>query len=132
MKHYLYSNDPELEFEAEIDSLEPAEIASFGRKCFRDEIYDAIHSTPLIESVQGYFPDPWTVEENLFRQMTGIRTSLGCLGSAACLSRSRSSRLSQIACPITLSESDTGEELILKLDAFFLEKQRGLERQRDL
>jgi len=68
MKHYLYSNDPELELAEEIESLGPTEIASFGRRHFQDEIYDVIHSVPLTMMAQGYFPDPWAVKEELFGQ----------------------------------------------------------------
>ncbi len=68
MKCYLYSNDPSCEFEQEVDSLEFSDIESFVEDFFSDEIDDCIFLGALSEKSQGFFPDPWEIETELFSQ----------------------------------------------------------------
>ena len=68
MKCYLYSNDPSFEFEEEVDSLEFSDIESFVDDFFSDEIYDCIFLGALSKKSQGFFPDPWEIETELFSQ----------------------------------------------------------------
>lgn len=68
MKCYLYSNDPGFKFEQEVDSLDFSDIESFVDESFSDEINDCIFCGALSKNSQGFFPDPYAIETELFSQ----------------------------------------------------------------
>ncbi len=67
MKCYLYSNESSFIFGEELDSLQDPDIDSI-EAFFSDAISDCIFSSALSEKSQGFFPDPWEIETELFRQ----------------------------------------------------------------
>lgn len=69
MKHYIYSDKPGFEFEQEVNSFEFSDIESIVEELFNDKIADCIiFSSPLSKKCQGFFPDPWVIQTELFCQ----------------------------------------------------------------
>lgn len=69
MKHYIYSSEPGFEFEQEVNSFEFSDIESIVEELLDNEINDCIFTVnPLAKKRQGFFPDPWIIQTELFSQ----------------------------------------------------------------
>lgn len=67
MKCYIYSDKSDFKDEAELESIQELDI-DFIEQYLSDAICDCLFSSALSEKSQGFFPDPWEIETELFSQ----------------------------------------------------------------
>lgn len=67
MKCCIYSDESDFKVEAELNSIQELDIDSI-EEYLSDAISDCLFSSALSEKSQGFFPDPWEIETELFSQ----------------------------------------------------------------
>jgi hypothetical protein len=78
VEYYIYSNEPGFEFEKEVydtgdfddfDVFDLSVVEGCFSNFFIDEIQEAIYSSSMRKRSQGFFPDPWQIQSDLFNDV---------------------------------------------------------------